>query len=57
MLTVRTRLFYARRELEEMLSEEPSLASLQASFTKKDDPSHDAWPKSGVSAKSKREEP
>lgn len=57
VLTVRTRLFYARRELEEMLSEEPSLASLQASFTKKDDPSHDAWPKSGVSAKSKREEP
>lgn len=32
VLTVRTRLFYARRELEEMLHEEPSLASLKASF-------------------------
>lgn len=28
VLTVRTRLFYARRELEQMLSEEPSLANL-----------------------------
>jgi RNA polymerase sigma-70 factor (ECF subfamily) len=34
ILTVRTRLFYARRELEAMLSEEPSLASLKASFSK-----------------------
>ncbi|HVJ91230.1 MAG TPA: RNA polymerase sigma factor [Labilithrix sp.] len=34
VLTVRTRLFYARRELEEMLAEEPSLANLRASFTK-----------------------
>jgi RNA polymerase sigma-70 factor (ECF subfamily) len=34
VLTVRTRLFYARRELEGMLSEEPSLASLRASFSK-----------------------
>ncbi len=33
VLTVRTRLFYARRELEGMLSEEPSLAALQLSFT------------------------
>src|SRR4051812_25883668 len=32
VLTVRTRLFYARREIEEMLREEPSLASLSASF-------------------------
>lgn len=32
VLTVRTRLFYARRELEEMLAEEPSLASLEGSF-------------------------
>ena len=31
VLTVRTRLFYARRELEAMLAEEPSLANLQAS--------------------------
>ena len=28
MLTVRTRLFYARRELEGMLREEPSLAGI-----------------------------
>jgi RNA polymerase sigma-70 factor (ECF subfamily) len=34
VLTVRTRLFYARRELEEMLGDEPSLANLRASFTK-----------------------
>lgn len=30
VLTVRTRLFYARREIEAMLSEEPSLAALQS---------------------------
>ena len=30
VLTVRTRLFYARRELEAMLADEPSLASLKA---------------------------
>ena len=35
VLTVRTRLFYARRELEAMLPEEPSLASLGATFAKK----------------------
>jgi RNA polymerase sigma-70 factor (ECF subfamily) len=29
VLTVRTRLFYARRELEQMLAEEPSLASIK----------------------------
>lgn len=33
VLTVRTRLFYARRELEGMLADEPSLAALQLSFT------------------------
>jgi len=32
VLTVRTRLFYARRELEAMLEEEPSLASLREHF-------------------------
>jgi RNA polymerase sigma-70 factor (ECF subfamily) len=32
VLTVRTRLFYARRELEGMLSDEPSLANLQATL-------------------------
>mgnify|MGYP001095775445 CR=1 FL=1 len=37
VLTVRTRLFYARRELEAMLADEPALASLQASFTKRDE--------------------
>jgi len=34
VLTVRTRLFYARREIEAMLPEEPSLASIQLSFSK-----------------------
>jgi RNA polymerase sigma-70 factor (ECF subfamily) len=34
VLTVRTRLFYARRELEAMLADEPSLASLRSTFTK-----------------------
>lgn len=34
VLTVRTRLFYARRELEAMLNDEPSLANLQAAFAK-----------------------
>jgi RNA polymerase sigma-70 factor (ECF subfamily) len=34
VLTVRTRLFYARRELEAMLADEPSLASLKASLGK-----------------------
>lgn len=35
VLTVRTRLFYARRELEEMIGEEPSLAALGVSFSGK----------------------
>lgn len=35
VLTVRTRLFYARRELEAMLVEEPTLASLGVTFTDK----------------------
>jgi RNA polymerase sigma-70 factor (ECF subfamily) len=34
VLTVRTRLFYARRELEAMLAEEPSLAGMQLTFSK-----------------------
>jgi len=34
VLTVRTRLFYARRELEAMLPEEPSLAGLRIGFSK-----------------------
>jgi RNA polymerase sigma-70 factor (ECF subfamily) len=34
VLTVRTRLFYARRELEAMLANEPSLATLGVSFSK-----------------------
>ncbi len=34
VLTVRTRLFYARRELEALIAEEPALASLKASFSK-----------------------
>ena len=34
VLTVRTRLFYARREIEAMLSEEPSLAGLEVRFSK-----------------------
>lgn len=36
VLTVRTRLFYARRELEEMLPEEPSLAGLEGGFAGRD---------------------
>jgi RNA polymerase sigma-70 factor (ECF subfamily) len=34
VLTVRTRLFYARRELEALIAEEPSLAGLKATFSK-----------------------
>jgi RNA polymerase sigma-70 factor (ECF subfamily) len=34
VLTVRTRLFYARRELEAMLAEEPSLSGMQLGFSK-----------------------
>jgi RNA polymerase sigma-70 factor (ECF subfamily) len=34
VLTVRTRLFYARRELEAMLGDEPALASLRATFAR-----------------------
>lgn len=34
VLTVRTRLFYARRELEGMLRDEPSLAGMQLGFSK-----------------------
>jgi len=34
VLTVRTRLFYARRELEAMLPDEPSLAGLHIGFSK-----------------------
>jgi RNA polymerase sigma-70 factor (ECF subfamily) len=34
VLTVRTRLFYARRELEAMLSDEPSLAGLRVGLAK-----------------------
>lgn len=34
VLTVRTRLFYARREIEAMLADEPSLAALKATFSK-----------------------
>lgn len=32
VLTVRTRLFYARREMEAMLGDEPELAALEASY-------------------------
>jgi RNA polymerase sigma-70 factor (ECF subfamily) len=34
VLTVRTRLFYARRELEAMLADEPSLSGMGLSFSK-----------------------
>ncbi len=34
VLTVRTRLFYARRELEALIAEEPTLAALKATFSK-----------------------
>ncbi len=36
VLTVRTRLFYARREIEAMLAEEPSLAQLRGTFSRRD---------------------
>ena len=35
VLTVRTRLFYARRELEVMLGEEPALASVREALSAK----------------------
>jgi RNA polymerase sigma-70 factor (ECF subfamily) len=38
VLTVRTRLFYARRELEAMLGDEPTLAAMQAGLTKTPEP-------------------
>jgi len=41
VLTVRTRLFYARRELEAMLREEPSLAGLATALSKGDDAEQD----------------
>lgn len=41
VLTVRTRLFYARRELGEMLKEEPSLAGLAQAFERARDQSED----------------
>jgi len=44
VLTVRTRLFYARRELEGMLAEEPALAGLKASFSKASGPVADENP-------------
>jgi RNA polymerase sigma-70 factor, ECF subfamily len=34
VLTVRTRLFYARREIEVMLAEEPALAGMRLTFSK-----------------------
>ncbi len=34
VLTVRTRLFYARRELEELIANEPSLAGIRATFSR-----------------------
>ncbi len=34
VLTVRTRLFYARRELEALIAEEPTLAGLRGSFAR-----------------------
>src|SRR5580698_4725062 len=38
VLTVRTRLFYARRELEAMLGDEPTLAAMQAGLGKAPEP-------------------
>jgi RNA polymerase sigma-70 factor (ECF subfamily) len=36
VLTVRTRLFYARRELEELMANEPALASVRGTFSRND---------------------
>jgi RNA polymerase sigma-70 factor (ECF subfamily) len=44
VLTVRTRLFYARRELEAMLGEEPSLAGIRVESTKTPDTDGGASP-------------
>jgi RNA polymerase sigma-70 factor (ECF subfamily) len=44
VLTVRTRLFYARREIEEMLGDEPVLAALKGTLTGKGDPSEGGEP-------------
>jgi len=41
VLTVRTRLFYARRELGEMLKDEPSLAGLAQAFERARDETED----------------
>jgi RNA polymerase sigma-70 factor (ECF subfamily) len=38
VLTVRTRLFYARRELEAMLGDEPTLAAVQAALAEAPEP-------------------
>jgi RNA polymerase sigma-70 factor (ECF subfamily) len=38
VLTVRTRLFYARRELEELMANEPSLAQVRGTFAKDREP-------------------
>ncbi len=51
VLTVRTRLFYARRELEAMLAEEPTLAPLATSATREPDPSTSRRPHSAKAAK------
>ena len=58
VLTVRTRLFYARREIEEMMSSEPSLASLQSLFAN-DGTSESATPATPANAVTsvKRDEP
>jgi RNA polymerase sigma-70 factor (ECF subfamily) len=50
VLTVRTRLFYARRELEAMLAEEPALAGLKATFSKATSAPSDGEPAEAVLA-------
>jgi RNA polymerase sigma-70 factor (ECF subfamily) len=44
VLTVRTRLFYARRELEQLLRTEPSLANMDIGFARDDSADREEQP-------------
>jgi RNA polymerase sigma-70 factor (ECF subfamily) len=50
VLTVRTRLFYARRELEALIAEEPALAGLRATFAREKSSGASASPGEGEGA-------
>lgn len=44
VLTVRTRLFYARRELEEMMASEPALAAVRGTFSRNEEGKEEGEP-------------